>query len=95
MALDWDERHAYEREPRAMLPWVERVVPLEGRMVVEFGCGNGPVTCAIAERGANIVALDIDAPAVEEARRRLAERELEPEFVSGSFEELLDEVHAR
>ena len=68
--------------------------PVGGAHGCRVRIGNGPVTCAIAEHGANIVALDIDSPAVEEARRRAAERELEPEFVSGSFEELLHEVHA-
>lgn len=90
MALDWEERYAYARDP--ILPWVERVVPLAGRSVVDFGCGEGPVTCAIAERAATVVALDIDRPAVEDGRRRAAALGLEPRFVSGPFEDLLREV---
>jgi SAM-dependent methyltransferase len=75
-----------------MLPWVERVVPLEGRKVIEFGCGNGPVTCAIAERTDSVLALDIDRSAVEEARRRATEMDLRAEFVDAPFESLLEEV---
>jgi SAM-dependent methyltransferase len=93
VALDWEERYAYARDP--ILPWVERTVPLAGRTVVEFGCGNGPVTCAIAERAGSIIALDIDVPAVEDGRRRAAALGLEPEFLSGSFEELLAAVRSK
>lgn len=90
MALEWDERYAYARDP--IIPWVERIVPLSGCTVVEFGCGDGPVTCAIAERAEKVVALDIDASAVEDGRRRAAELGLDPEFVSGPFEDLLRNV---
>lgn len=94
MALDWEERYAYARDP--ILPWVERVAPLAGRSVVEFGCGNGPVTCAIAERAGRVLALDIDAPAVDEARRLAAERGLaNVEFISGAFDDLIGEVARR
>lgn len=93
MALDWQERYAYASDP--ILPWVERVAALDGR-VVEFGCGNGPVTCAIAERGATVLALDIDEPSVEDGRSRAAERGLDnAEFVAGRFEDLLAEVRSR
>jgi SAM-dependent methyltransferase len=79
-----------------MLPWVERVAPLRGRAVVDFGCGNGPVTSALAERAGNVLALDIDASAVEEARRRVTEQGVDSvQFVSGPFENLMEEVRGR
>jgi SAM-dependent methyltransferase len=90
VALDWDERHAYARD--FMLPWVERVCPLAGKRVVEFGAGNGPVTTALCELGANVMALDIDAAAVEEGRRRTAECGLSAEFIAGPFETLIEAV---
>jgi SAM-dependent methyltransferase len=88
--LTWEERHAYAADP--MIPWLERVTPLDGRMVVEFGCGEGPVSCALAERGAKVLGLDIDEEAVEVARARTKERGVEADFVSGPFETLLSEV---
>jgi SAM-dependent methyltransferase len=93
MALDWEERYSYARD--LMLPWVEGVVPLAGRRVIEFGCGNGPVTCALAERGATVLALDIDERAVDEARGRIAAQCLEAEFSSAPFARLLEEVETR
>ncbi len=94
MTLSWDERYAYARD--YMLPWVERVVPLKGLSVVDFGCGNGPVTSALAERSGNVLALDIDAGAVEEGRRRVAEQGLQSvEFLAGEFDELVEEVRTR
>jgi SAM-dependent methyltransferase len=94
VALDWEERYEYARDP--MLPWVERVAALKGRAVVEFGCGNGPVTCAIAERAGSVLALDIDAPAVDEGRRLAAERGLvNAEFIDGPFDDLIGEIRSR
>jgi SAM-dependent methyltransferase len=94
MALDWEERYEYARDP--ILPWVDRVAPLNGRTVVEFGCGNGPVTCAIAERAGTVLALDIDAPAVDEGLRLAVERGVDnAEFVSGSFDDLIGAVRSR
>jgi SAM-dependent methyltransferase len=94
MALDWEERYAYARDP--ILPWLERVAPLAGRAVVEFGCGNGPITCALAERAGTVLALDVDTPAVDEGRRLAGERGLDnAEFVNGLFDDLIGEVRSR
>jgi SAM-dependent methyltransferase len=94
VSLDWEERYEYARDP--ILPWVEHVAPLKGSAVVEFGCGNGPVTCALAERAGTVLALDIDAPAVDEGRRLAAERRLRnAEFISGPFDDLIGEVERR
>ena len=94
MTLTWDERYAYACD--YMLPWVERVAPLAGLSVVDFGCGNGPVTSALAERAGSVLALDIDADAIEEGRRRVAEQGLENvELFAGTFQELVDEVRGR
>ncbi|MFB6133255.1 MAG: class I SAM-dependent methyltransferase [Halanaeroarchaeum sp.] len=47
------------REKRAVLDALD---PVEGRDVLEIACGTGRFTVMLAERGANIVGLDISAP---------------------------------
>ena len=47
---------------------------LEGKRVLELGCGGGPVSVAMAKQGARVIALDESADQVAHARR-LAERE--------------------
>jgi SAM-dependent methyltransferase len=71
---------------------VETVLPLRGRSVLEYGCGNGAVTAAFAPATARYTALDIDESAIAAARRILAEGRLHPTFVAASPEGMLDEV---
>ena len=68
----WEHRH--RRAAEVMIPWIEQTVPLEGKTVLEYGCGNAAVSCALAERGAHVVGYDIDQGWLDEARTRLAER---------------------
>jgi SAM-dependent methyltransferase len=48
--------------------------PLDGKRVLELGCGGGPMTVAMAKQGARVIAVDESAAQVIQARR-LAERE--------------------
>lgn len=47
---------------------------LEGRRVLELGCGGGPVSVAMARQGAKVIAVDHSAEQIGHARR-LCERE--------------------
>lgn len=71
MARDWKERH--DAACRFFVPWVDRVFPLEGTTVLEWGCGNGPVTLAFAPHVDRIIGYDISEPAVKEAEQKAAE----------------------
>ncbi|HLM66000.1 MAG TPA: class I SAM-dependent methyltransferase [Longimicrobium sp.] len=80
----------YERPAMlALLP------PLEGRRVLDAGCGSGIYAQLLAERGARITGIDESAAMVEHARRRLAGRGVELRvadlraplpFADGSFD---------
>ena len=50
----------------------EAAVPHAGARVLEVGCGTGAVTRRLAERGADVVALDQNAEMLEQAHARLA-----------------------
>jgi len=71
----WEQRH--RRAAQHLVPWLEQTFPLEGKTVLEYGCGNGAVTCAVAARAARVIGLDIDQPWLEQARGQLRERGLD------------------
>jgi 2-polyprenyl-3-methyl-5-hydroxy-6-metoxy-1,4-benzoquinol methylase len=71
----WEDR--YRRAREYLVPWVSQTIELDGKTVLEYGCGHAPVSCAFAERVARHIGLDIDADAVETGRRLAAERGVE------------------
>jgi SAM-dependent methyltransferase len=56
-----------EREKRAVL---NALGPVEDREILEIACGTGRFTTLLAERGADIVGLDISGPMLQEGRDR-------------------------
>ena len=66
----WDSRR--RRAAEFLIPWIEQTVPLAGKTVLEYGCGHGAVSCAVAARAERHIGLDIDAAAIAEGRERLA-----------------------
>jgi 2-polyprenyl-3-methyl-5-hydroxy-6-metoxy-1,4-benzoquinol methylase len=90
----WDMRR--RRAAEVLIPWIEQTVPLAGKTVLEYGCGNAAVSCAFAQRAGRVIGLDIDSGWIdlgnEEIRKRglkNVELELHP---TGS---ILDAVAAR
>ncbi len=59
------------RDRTRVIPWLASVLDLDGARVLEVGCGTGTATVALAEQGAGVTGLDLDAPALEAARVRL------------------------
>ena len=55
------------REKRAVL---DALNPLDGRNVLEIACGTGRFTVMLAERGADIVGLDISSAMMAEGRKK-------------------------
>jgi SAM-dependent methyltransferase len=47
-----------------VIPWLDEAKSLAGADVLEIGCGTGSSTVALAEQGANVVAVDIDDKAL-------------------------------
>jgi SAM-dependent methyltransferase len=61
---------------------------LEGKRVLELGCGGGPTAVALAKAGAKVIAVDSSADQLGHARR-LAEREaVNVELHHGDFADL-------
>ncbi|UWG47245.1 SAM-dependent methyltransferase [Halanaeroarchaeum sp. HSR-CO] len=55
------------REKQAVLDALE---PVEDRTVLEIACGTGRFTVMLAERGADIVGLDISGPMLQQGREK-------------------------
>jgi SAM-dependent methyltransferase len=89
---DWERRRLVAE--RHFVPWLEQVISLSGRTVLEYGCGNGCVSAAFGPRAGRYIGLDIDAGAVEDARRLLAQRGMEPELVAAPSSRILSETAA-
>jgi len=89
----WEARHEVARD--VFVPWLDANFPLAGKTVLEYGSGNGAVSCAVAARAGRLIGLDIDDGAVGEAGRRAAELgldNLELEVVTA--EAIFDRVSA-
>ena len=56
-----------DRERRAV---VDALSPIEGKRVLEIACGTGRFTVMLAERGADIVGLDISAEMLQQGRQK-------------------------
>jgi 2-polyprenyl-3-methyl-5-hydroxy-6-metoxy-1,4-benzoquinol methylase len=60
-----------------LIPEIEhRCGPLEGRRVLDFGCGTGSTTAALAERAADVCAFDVDRESLEICEQRASEHGL-------------------
>jgi 2-polyprenyl-3-methyl-5-hydroxy-6-metoxy-1,4-benzoquinol methylase len=71
------------QETDALLDLVE----LEGREVLEIGCGDGRLTWRYADRAAHITAIDPFEDAIERANERLRSTDLPIDFRHVAFED--------
>lgn len=68
-----------------MRPFLEAALkrlgpPAASHRSLEIGCGTGPITCLLAERGYDALGVDISATAVRMAAKHAAARKLKAEF---------------
>lgn len=50
------------------LGWIEGLVPLTGKQVVDIGCGGGILSDSMARKGANVLGIDLSAKALRVAQ---------------------------
>jgi ubiquinone/menaquinone biosynthesis C-methylase UbiE len=96
IARDYQRKHG-ARLARNAMSWgvwripesrVRALGEVEGRDVLELGCGAARWSAALAARGARAVGIDVSGNQLAEARRKLARRRPPVELVQGSAEEL-------
>jgi 2-polyprenyl-3-methyl-5-hydroxy-6-metoxy-1,4-benzoquinol methylase len=97
--LDGDPNSWEQRRRRAaeyLVPWIEQTIPLAGKTVLEYGCGNAAVSCAFAERAQRLIGVDIDPRWIELGNDEVRKRGLENvELELHPVESIIDAVGAR
>jgi 2-polyprenyl-3-methyl-5-hydroxy-6-metoxy-1,4-benzoquinol methylase len=79
--------HLYHRlaaDRSIIIPWLAGALSLEGTTILEIGAGTGSSTVALAEQGARVTAVDVNARHLKVAKARCAALGLEAEFVSSN-----------
>jgi S-adenosylmethionine-dependent methyltransferase len=69
-----------ESDREKVVPWTDAAMPLQGKRILEIGCGTGSSTVALAEQGAVVTGIDIDEDALVVARERCRAYGLQAEF---------------
>lgn len=75
---------------RFVIPWLNATRNLKAMRILEIGCGTGSSTVALAEQGAQVVAIDIDAPALEVARERCRAHGVVADIREANAEKLIE-----
>jgi len=64
----YDAKHAFVWEKARGL--LDILAPKPGERILDLGCGTGQLTSEIANRGAQVLGVDLSAEMIEEARRK-------------------------
>ena len=86
----WDPhgefRPLHELNP-LRLEWIERHAPLQGKAVLDVGCGGGILAEAMASRGARVTGIDLAEKPLRVAELHLLESGVEVRYESASAED--------
>lgn len=95
LLTDWGKRdlenHMFRRldEDRSrIIPWLDAAGPLRGASILEIGCGTGCSTVALAEQGAEVTAVDVDAGSLAVASDRCRAYGLDVSFAHANATEV-------
>jgi 2-polyprenyl-6-hydroxyphenyl methylase/3-demethylubiquinone-9 3-methyltransferase len=90
----WDPHGAFrplhELNPVRM-SWIERLVPLAGRRVVDVGCGGGILSEAMSAKGAQVLGIDLAGKSLQVARLHALESGATVQYRAVSAEQLAQE----
>lgn len=79
--------HQYKNAKNYMLPFIERIVNVDNKSVLEIGCGEGGVLLVFLERDCRCVGVDISEAKVEYAHKAMHEH-----LKTGRLSIVLDDV---
>ncbi len=91
---DGEFRPLHEINP-LRLDWIRRYADLDGRKVLDIGCGGGILAEAMAAAGATVTGLDIAEKPLAVARLHQIESGLDVDYQQGTAEELASKEAGR
>jgi 2-polyprenyl-6-hydroxyphenyl methylase/3-demethylubiquinone-9 3-methyltransferase len=74
------------------LDWIDSISPLNGKRVLDVGCGGGILSEGMAARGAQVTGIDLGDKALSVARLHLHESGLEVNYQLKSAEDMAEET---
>jgi 2-polyprenyl-6-hydroxyphenyl methylase / 3-demethylubiquinone-9 3-methyltransferase len=78
------------------LDWIDKLVPLVGKQVLDVGCGGGILAESMARRGAQVLGIDLAVKALKVAQLHALEQNVSQlEYREVAAEALADEQPAR
>ena len=88
--------HGFHRSRAILVPWIEQTVSLEGKTVLDYGCGNAAVSCAVAQRALRVIGMDVSEDRIQEAHRHVREQGLSNvELERHQPEKIIDAARSR
>lgn len=85
------ENHLFgrlETDRNSVIPWLDYARPLRGASILEIGCGTGCSAVALAEQGASVTAVDVDANSLMVAKERCQTYGLDVSFAHANATEV-------
>lgn len=79
----WLRRYAHRQIHAQFLPYLR-----PGQRVLDAGCGEGVLTCLVAQQGVDVVGVDISTPNLEAARRLATEWGVQAQFLQADAENI-------
>lgn len=76
------------------LNWIDSIVPLAGKKVIDVGCGGGILTEGMASKGADVTGIDLGEKALSVARLHLHESGHKIDYQHISAEDMAEKAPA-
>lgn len=93
------EEHLVRRYTHAIdytIPWVKRCFDLDGKNILEIGCGSGSISAAFAQLSKHVFGYDIHAMSIEAANARVTVLNINnAEFVLAEPDKVLSDIRNR
>ena len=92
----WDENSEFRPLHRInphRLEWIDQLTSLNGKKVIDIGCGGGILAEAMAKRGAQVCGIDLAGKPLEIARWHAAQVDVKLEYADSSAEEWATKHH--
>lgn len=77
----------------ARLEWIQELVPLQGKTVLDIGCGGGVLSEGMAKAGAIVTGLDVEVDAIQSATLHAKAEGLSIQYLCQPVEQYVGDTH--